>query len=1323
MARGIILWGLGHFPGTVAPHIWGVRPMSSVLRAFSRLGRQCRFEALEPRVLLSGDAISLADPLYVTQPFVPTADNPQQIVRVVVLNFDPRVPSEQNQLMHEVFGWTDPHELAQQFEADLEWATGGAIDIQVVQWRDLDAFPTFTDGFRYNPDQYVANRRAGSGWHDTGTDYYELIESQDLLGPINAGQIDEIWTFGDHYFSLIGEAWMGGPNSFFINGPTFSDAGFDRAIAGYGFNYERGVAEMIHDLCHRTENHGQRAFGSWNLASPQSAFDAFSSNYLETTAGPYGVGTCHVPANADSHYDYGDTRVVDSFAQDFANYPAMTWETQPVSPDTWSAGSSPDYHRDYMKWYFSMMPRNAGTDADGRAANWFKYIWDFNSYEAGTGLGRQEDAFGAGPIVRQPGGESYGLTVRYYDLTAIDESTLDAGDICVIAPGGAIITPSAFAPGADVPTTAGTARTVTYTITPPGGAWDVSDNGTYRIELQSGEVLDTDGNPFPAGEVGSFRVALYDVAAINVSAMLASGQAVATHTPFDIGSVENIFDGNTSTLARTPEINPAVVTLEFDAPQTITGFRSYFAAASGDPAYEYIIEAADSLADLNAQTDSYVQLVPTTGTPSDVFSAVTLASAHSANVFRLTATRLTGDDYVHISEWQLLGTAEDETQAPTGSLDYVDNAARGQTSHFLGLSFADDTAVAVNSINNGDLVITGPGGAITPTFYDVDDYTDGTVRAATFWFIPPGGDWDDVDNGTYTIELQAGAVRDVLYNSAATAQTLGTFDVSVAPPQSRPPSDLAENNAQDWAAWAEGASATVGNDAARTIAGAASVRFDTAGGFDTSLTYPSAGLADWDLGEATELTFSIYAENSSSHNFQEGPRVLLNGTDGGHFEYRYYENDNPATPLNDAVGQWVEFTIPLDPPTKPTGWRRTTAGSPGFDHIRSVEFHADTWDSGFTLWLDGVGFDLPAATVARHVFYNDSYLDGYDPSASSGDDGAIDVGKQALLPGQTATFANYTSFSRGINGIMIDIAGMAGPAGTSDFAFKVGNSADPSTWLVTPPAPIVTVRPAEGVGGSDRVTLIWADSEIVGCWLEVTILSDAIGGSLGLAEDDVFYFGNLPGEVDGDGAVAAADYIALKRAFGSGVTEPGGSADFDCSGAVDYGDLMALMGSFGQSIDMTLSAPVQAASVMSTMTVGERDVVAGPAAVVAVSEPSTSLAAQAAAAGVAMAGLPVGTPAASASLQDTATVFDALANSGPPRLATTASTSPLLIANAAGEVVADVLTLAGPGRSDGPAGDELPDESLSSGLDVGITDKLRMGRRDVLWQDVLAACW
>jgi len=324
-----------------------------------------------------GNAMTLMHSPFVPRQFAPTPTNPVQIVRAIVLNFDPRIPSEGNQLLREVFGWNDPHMLAQQFERDIEFATGGAVDIQIVEIRDLDEFPIFTDGFRYTPDEYVQNRRTNTGWHDGVADFYAIAEEQDLTQLVNAGTIDEIWMFGDHFFNLLGEAWMAGPNSFFINGPTLPEIGFNRAIAGYGFNYERGVAEMMHNLSHRTENHGQRAFGSWNLASPASAFDLFSSNFRDTPGSSiYGVGTTHFPANADSDYDYSDGRVVESRAFDFANYPNMTGATTMVSRNTWSSGTFSDDHRDYLSWYFGMMPRNDGTAPDSRQANWFKYIWD-----------------------------------------------------------------------------------------------------------------------------------------------------------------------------------------------------------------------------------------------------------------------------------------------------------------------------------------------------------------------------------------------------------------------------------------------------------------------------------------------------------------------------------------------------------------------------------------------------------------------------------------------------------------------------------------------------------------------------------------------------------------------------------------------------------------------------------------------------------------------------------------------------------------------------------------------------------------------------------
>jgi len=180
--------------------------------------------------------------------------------------------------------------------------------------------------------------------------------------------------------------------------------------------------------------------------------------------------------------------------------------------------------------------------------------------------------------------------------------------------------------------------------------------------------------------------------------------------------------------------------------------------------------------------------------------------------------------------------------------------------------------------------------------------------------------------------------------------------------------------------------------------------------------------------------------------------------------------------------------------------------------------------------LGAYEYTAPAASVVgRYVFYNNSAYDGNDPAANASDDAAIATDKQALLPGGTATFANYTSYSRGINGIMIDITGLPDTPTASDFEFKVGNDNDPSSWA-TAPAPLsVTVRAAAGAGGSDRITIIWADGAIQKQWLQVTVLATA---NTGLGSPDVFYFGNAVGETGnstGEAEVTPTDEVAVRN--------------------------------------------------------------------------------------------------------------------------------------------------------------------------------------------------
>lgn len=94
------------------------------------------------------------------------------------------------------------------------------------------------------------------------------------------------------------------------------------------------------------------------------------------------------------------------------------------------------------------------------------------------------------PDVTTAGGTLYQLQVRYTDDVALDPATIDTGDITITAPDGVTVLPITGAAAG-----AGTNDiTATYSLTPPGGTWDATDNGTYTVAFNANQVADTTGN-------------------------------------------------------------------------------------------------------------------------------------------------------------------------------------------------------------------------------------------------------------------------------------------------------------------------------------------------------------------------------------------------------------------------------------------------------------------------------------------------------------------------------------------------------------------------------------------------------------------------------------------------------------------------------------------------------------------------------------------------------------------------------------------------------------------------------------------------------------
>lgn len=235
----------------------------------------------------------------------------------------------------------------------------------------------------------------------------------------------------------------------------------------------------------------------------------------------------------------------------------------------------------------------------------------------------------------------------------------------------------------------------------------------------------------------------------------------------------------------------------------------------------------------------------------------------------------------------------------------------------------------------------------------------------------------------------------------------------------------------------------------------------------------------------------------------------------------------------------------------------------------------------YTLTVDAPAAPTSAAVLGRALFYNQSRFDGNDAGVNADDDNAIAGDKVAYLPGDgTATFANISSYSRGINGVMIDVANLGGTLTAADFIFKVGANNTPSTWATAPAPSNVAVRAGAGVSGSDRIELTWAEGQITNTWLEVIFKgNDAAGGfntNTGLPASDIFFFGNRIGDT-GSGSpttaiTSAADQFETRNNIGFGVSITN-LYDFDRSGLVSAADELISRNNVGFMAKIDVASP------------------------------------------------------------------------------------------------------------------------------------------------------
>jgi len=184
-------------------------------------------------------------------------------------------------------------------------------------------------------------------------------------------------------------------------------------------------------------------------------------------------------------------------------------------------------------------------------------------------------------------------------------------------------------------------------------------------------------------------------------------------------------------------------------------------------------------------------------------------------------------------------------------------------------------------------------------------------------------------------------------------------------------------------------------------------------------------------------------------------------------------------------------------------------------------------------------------------------------NGSSFEDPAIATDKTPLAIGEAATGSNYTSYDKGLNGIVIDVFEVPDEAviDATDFVFRVGNADLIQEWEIAPEPIAIGVVEDAGKDGEDRIFIRWEDNAIQNEWLQIQVLLADFDLQATFdfdpTQDDVFFFGNLIGETTGDFRVDYDDVfdVIWPSLFASSVIGIDNPADVNRDRKIDYDDV------------------------------------------------------------------------------------------------------------------------------------------------------------------------
>lgn len=540
------------------------------------------------------------------------------------------------------------------------------------------------------------------------------------------------------------------------------------------------------------------------------------------------------------------------------------------------------------------------------------------------------------------------LVITYADDTGIDVGTLDSLDVRVTGPNNF----NRLAQFVSVDAAGnGTPRVATYALASPDGSqWAPADNGTYTVTIEAGQVKDIQGAPVPAGQLGQLEVTV--PRSLYVANMDSSpGWTLESQWGYGLPRYltrgpTNGFTGSRIVGYRlgadyTTSLQPRYATTPAIDCSSVLGvslrFKRWLRVQPNDPVsiqvstngttWTNVWSTIRGVFDTNWVSVQYPMPEGIAGN-NRVRFRWSMASAADRDV----------DIGWNLDDVEVIGSGFVDSKPPTAELLVADLTIKGSPAHSCSVTFTDETAVRLSSLDSTDLRVTGPNGySKLINFEGVDLPLDGSPATASYSIPAPATTWSAADNGTYTITLMSEAVEDTSGNMTP-EKVLGTFQVAISLVE---PGVLEVTPATLWSA--------EGPQGGPFVPATRQYTLTNRGG--AALNWTSDTLFDWlglssaqgtlEPGQSTNVTVSFQGPAGSlSPGVNAGWVNFANTTSG-------LGNTRREVELTVLAGPQVELKVSVNEPTwgrvEPTGGSFPVGTSVELTAIPSTYYRFQNW--------------------------------------------------------------------------------------------------------------------------------------------------------------------------------------------------------------------------------------------------------------------------------------------------------------------------------------------------------------------------------------------